>query len=220
MVRIAKRITAVALVAVALFLAWQPLSEFFAIDSCLDSGGSFNYEIHTCDHAVSRPVGSRRSKLNAAPPAVPAYVQAYLDSAGLDYVLPKGRFEPYLSSYFEQQNEAEPWAVADDFNGDEVIDWAGFLRNTQGRIDLVVVYSVDTEYSHQLLTPMGVDEDGVYFGVVLEPLGKVIGFPIEDDDPVPTLSLSNPGVHLIYYEKASVLYYWHDGEFREFWTGD
>lgn len=54
MARKAKRITAIALIAVAPFLTWQPLSEFLAIDSCLDSGGSFNYETHICDNAVSQ----------------------------------------------------------------------------------------------------------------------------------------------------------------------
>ena len=32
-------------------LIWQ----FFAVDSCLDSGGSFDYLWHQCDRAVSHP---------------------------------------------------------------------------------------------------------------------------------------------------------------------
>lgn len=155
----------------------------------------------------------------AAPPALPEYVQSYLDAAALKYELPHGQFESYLKSYFDQQNQAEPWAIVGDFNGDIIVDWAGLLRNKKGRLDLVVVYSVNDEYLHQILSSMGADEDGIYFGVVLEPPGEIHGFPI-GDEPDPIVFLSKPGIHLFYYEKSSVLYYWDEGAFREFWTSD
>lgn len=59
----AKRLTATALVVTALFVAWQPLHESIAIDSCLDSGGSFDYAANACDYEDSHPTGARQSKL-------------------------------------------------------------------------------------------------------------------------------------------------------------
>ena len=107
--------------------------------------------------------------LMAAPPGLPEYVQSYFDAAALDYELPLGKFETYLKSYFDQQNQVEPWAIAGDFNGDKITDWAGLLRDNSGQLDLVVVYSMNGEYSHEVLSSVGADEDGIYIGVVLEP---------------------------------------------------
>lgn len=59
----AKQLIAAALVAFALFLAWQPLHEFLVIDSCLDSGGSFDYDRNVCDYEVNHSAGVRLSKL-------------------------------------------------------------------------------------------------------------------------------------------------------------
>ena len=157
--------------------------------------------------------------LIATPPDLPEHVQAYLDVTALDYELPRGRFESYLKSYFDEQNLAEPWAIVGDFNGDTVSDWAGLLRHESGQLNLVVVYSESSKYVHMVLSSLGVDEDGIYTGVELEPPGEVHGFPI-DDEPNPVVTLSNPGIHLFYYEKSSVLYYWDEGSFSEMWTSD
>lgn len=159
-------------------------------------------------------------QLLAAPPALPEHVQTYLDAAAPGYELPRGQFEPYLRSFFEEDDQTEPWAIVGDFNGDEVIDWAGMLRDEKEHLDLVVVYSVKKKLSHQILTSLGADEDGIYFGVVLEPVGEIHGFPLDDDQPDPVVKLKNPGIHLFYFEKSSVLYYWDQGTFRDFWTSD
>jgi len=49
----AKRLIAAALLTIALLLAWQPLREFFAVDSCLDSGGRFDFVANACDYEDS-----------------------------------------------------------------------------------------------------------------------------------------------------------------------
>ena len=43
------------LIVVAGYLAWQPVSLSFAVDGCLDQGGSFDYETQTCDFETSHP---------------------------------------------------------------------------------------------------------------------------------------------------------------------
>ena len=44
-----------ALFVLALFVAWQFLREPLAVDRCLDSGGSYDYETGACDYEVNRP---------------------------------------------------------------------------------------------------------------------------------------------------------------------
>ena len=39
----------------AIALAWHPVSNALAIDSCLDSGGSFDYAAGVCDLRISHP---------------------------------------------------------------------------------------------------------------------------------------------------------------------
>ena len=50
-----KFIPSVILLAVALLLAWPQAREFLAVYACLDSGGSYNYTVGTCDHQASHP---------------------------------------------------------------------------------------------------------------------------------------------------------------------
>jgi hypothetical protein len=45
----------VLLVAVGMVLGWFEISQFFAVDRCLDAGGSFNYTANACDFTTSHP---------------------------------------------------------------------------------------------------------------------------------------------------------------------
>jgi len=158
--------------------------------------------------------------LPAAPPPLPEFVLAYVNAANLRYELPRARMEPYMREYFESENLPEPWAINEDFNGDDVTDWAGLLRNTNGRLDLVVIYSDHCDYAHKILTSAAVDHGEISTGVVIQPPGRVSGFPFDDGGPVPLVLLKNHGIHLLYFEKASVLYYWDEGSFSELVTSD
>lgn len=159
------------------------------------------------------------STVVAGPSALPEYVQSFLNAEDLDYELPRGQFEPYLQSYLDERREAELWSIVGDFNGDNVVDWAGLLRNDRGRLELVVIYSDCDELSYQVLASVGADDDRIVFGVELKTPGEVVGFPT-DDNPDLVVSLISPGIHLYYYEKSSVLYYWDCGQFSEMWTSD
>ena len=159
------------------------------------------------------------SPLVAAPPLLPENIGAYLHKAAIAYQLPAGSYEPFLKSWFEDHGQPEPWAVSGDFNGDSIADWAGLLRNAEGHLDLVIVYSVDGALSHRVLRSLGIDDDEIYFGVELESPGQKRGFPL-DDGPRPIITTLHPSIHFIYYEKSSVLYYWEDDSFQEIWTSD
>jgi len=158
--------------------------------------------------------------LIAGPPALPDFVVDYLNSKQLGFELPRGQFERYLLEILECQNDPEPWAMSGDFNGDDLSDWAGLLRDREGQLSLVVVYSLHHGYSHKILASLGSDGDSLDSYVVLEPPGRLFGFPLRGEHERPELDLANSAVHLFYFEKASVLYYWADGSFREFVTGD
>ena len=158
--------------------------------------------------------------LIAAPPDLPIFVANYLKRAGLEYEIPQGRYDDDLLSYFEEQNDPEPWAIVADFNGDGISDWSGFLRDREGGLVLMVVYSEGRGFSRQILTPLGLDGDDLYSGVVLKPPGQITGFPLDDSGEIPEITIANPAVHLFYFEKASVLYYWDEGTFLDFVTSD
>jgi len=155
----------------------------------------------------------------SAPPDIPEYVQAYFDTAGLEFELPTGKFESHLKSFLDEQGIPEPWAIVGDFNGDKFADWAGLLRDTNHQLILVVVYSEKSEFSHRVLAPLGADDDGIYTGVELKLPGEVHGIPV-DGKPPPIITLTNPGIHLFYFEKSSILYYWDKDSFNKIWTSD
>ena len=158
--------------------------------------------------------------LIAAAPDLPIFVANYLERTALEYETPQGLFDDNLLSFFEEQNGPEPWAVVADFNGDEISDWSGLLRDRAGGLVLMIVYSERRGFSHQVLTPLGFDGDDLYSGVVLEPPGQITGFPLDDNGEIPEIIIANPAVHLFYFEKASVLYYWDEGTFLDFVTSD
>ncbi len=158
--------------------------------------------------------------LIAAPADLPIFVANYLERTALEYETPRGRFDDNLLSFFEEQNDPEPWAIVADLNGDGISDWSGLLRDRAGSLVLMVVYSERRGFSHQLLTPLGLDGDDLYSGVVLERPGQITGFPLDNSGEIPEITIANPAVHLFYFEKASVLYYWNEGTFLDFVTSD
>jgi len=50
-----------ALLLAAVAVLWPRWSEFWAVDACLDSGGSYNYDTQQCDHEQSHPYKARSS---------------------------------------------------------------------------------------------------------------------------------------------------------------
>jgi hypothetical protein len=54
------RLTGIALLLVAGAIALLPLRTFLAVDSCLDGGGSFDYEKYECDFVENHPLGAPR----------------------------------------------------------------------------------------------------------------------------------------------------------------
>ncbi len=51
-----RRNLGIAIFAAGLALFWAPAQEYFAIDRCIDRGGSYDYAGHLCDFKQSHPV--------------------------------------------------------------------------------------------------------------------------------------------------------------------
>jgi hypothetical protein len=49
------------------WLAWGYGREFFAVDSCLDNSGSFDYVTMTCDHTENHPYSSYSQRHSMVP---------------------------------------------------------------------------------------------------------------------------------------------------------
>ena len=153
-------------------------------------------------------------------PALPDFVEDYIGLVDASYELPQGSFEESTAAWLRDSGQPEPWAVSADFNGDGVLDWAGLLRNEQKHLDLVVVYSYRKYYLHEVLSAAGIDTDQIISGVFLEPPGLVEGFLFNDKFRRSERDLQHPGIHLVWFEKASVLFYWTGSRFADFLTGD
>lgn len=153
----------------------------------------------------------------------PRTIITYIKDHGLGYSNPEGAFDQFLIDFYKQKGVInEPWSVTADFNGDKIDDFAGLMRSTSGKIDLVVVYSSKYGLAHKVLhKDVCEDNKSIYIAVVLEPPGKVHGFPFDNLKPEELVAdLKHPGIHLIFFEKSAVLFYWKDTDFTEIWTAD
>lgn len=52
---------------VGVYFFWPTEDSFFIIDSCLDSGGSYDYERSQCDFQQSHPVGTAKKHFSSSP---------------------------------------------------------------------------------------------------------------------------------------------------------
>ena len=151
---------------------------------------------------------------------IPASVVRYIRDNGLEYEAPRGSVERFWVESYASEGFPGLWSVIADFNGDKKRDFAGLLRKASGPLDLVVVYSTSSGLVHKVLRQdASMDIDSRLPGVILEPPGRVEGHP-SDDVPNGVANLKYQGIHLIYFEKSSVLFYWENDQFKEMWTSD
>ena len=159
-------------------------------------------------------------KVWAESPPLPSFVSEYLIENDAELAPPRGIFDESSLTTYGRKGTTEPWSVTADFDGDGKLDWAGLLRDSNGKLLLIAVYSQDRTYFRVTLAKLGEDEGYLNTGVQLREPGIVHGIPISSSEGLPELRLERPGIHLIYFEKASVLYYWESGGFRELVTSD
>jgi hypothetical protein len=163
------------------------------------------------------------NELFASETKAPNFVDSYIEKYLTNYHFPKGELNTFIRESLAKEGEStKPWSIIADFNGDKREDWAGLLADKDNNIDVVLIYSSNGKYKHSLLQEgVGEDNNAINVGVYIENPGIVKGFPF-DDVPEKDLiaNLVFPGIHIVFYETSSVLYYFSGDQIRELWTSD
>lgn len=112
-----------------------------------------------------------------------------------------------------------------DLDGDGTLDHALFLcRKDTARHDsayaLIIAFG-DQRDTVLDVSPWAEAEGGIGMGLALEPPGVLHHLGGEEGgEPEGSVKLEHPAVTLLYFEKASITWYWRDGTFHKVWTGD
>lgn len=113
-----------------------------------------------------------------------------------------------------------------DLDGDGGADHALFLvrmDTTHRDSSYALVVSFSNGRDTLLASyPWAESEGGIGMGLLLEPpgeLGHLGGEEGEEEIASPVL-LAQPAITLVFFEKASITWYWSSGRFHQVWTGD
>ena len=111
-----------------------------------------------------------------------------------------------------------------DFDGDGTVDHA-LLVSRKDTTDLDSTYAVVIRFFDRdtvLTVEPWAEADGyIGIGLDLEPTGKLGHLGGEEGgEPEGSVELKQPAVTLVYFEKASITWYWNAGSFHKVWTGD
>ncbi len=136
------------------------------------------------------------------------------------------QWDPYWQDQYKADSTGDLRMRTADFDGDGGIDHALFLcRTDTSRRDssyaLVVAFSNGRD---TLLASYGwaESEGGIGMGLQLEAPGDLGHLGGEEDEEViaSPVHISQPAITLIFFEKASITWYWDKGSFHQVWTGD
>ena len=97
-------------------------------------------------------------KVWAGSPPLPSFVSEYLVENDAGLVPPRGIFNESSLTTYGRKGTTERWSVTADFNGDGKLDWSGLLRDSNGKLLLIAVYSQDRTYFRVTLTKLGEDK--------------------------------------------------------------
>lgn len=112
-----------------------------------------------------------------------------------------------------------------DLDGDGIMDHA-FLLSRKDTANRDSTYALVVRFGNDRDTLLSVEPwaeaDGhIGMGLDLEPPGKLGHLGGEEGgEPEGSVELKQPAVTLVYFEKASITWYWKDGSFHKVWTGD
>jgi len=136
------------------------------------------------------------------------------------------RWDPYWQEQYPADSTGDLRQRTADLDGDGGLDQALFLcRMDTAQRDssyaLVVAFSNGRD---TLLAsyPWAESQGGIGMGLALEApgaLGHLGGEEGEAEIPSP-VNLTQPAVTVIFFEKASITWFWSKGSFHQVWTGD
>jgi hypothetical protein len=131
-------------------------------------------------------------------------------------------FDDSMVYYLSRDSISPHWSIITDINGDSISDFCGFLLCNDSLLKLTAIYSKEGGFKDTILRCDTIRQELKLYKYleVLGP-GHIQGFPFDNvPDSETVADLNWPGIHLVFYEASSVLYYWKIGTIHELWTGD
>lgn len=170
------------------------------------------------ERPVTVPDTLAQGPLDPPEPLVPArYVEAW-ELPALD------RWDTYWQEQYTDSTGDLRHRTA-DLDGDGAVDHALLLsRKDTTRQDsayaLVIRFGDDRDTLLEV-APWAESEGGIGVGLALEPPGEMGHLGGEEGgEPEGSVQIVHPAVTLVYFEKASVTWFWEKGSFHKVWTGD
>jgi len=158
---------------------------------------------------------------------IPNEIQEYVSSSMPGYEFFNGRLKLWSRDTYEAD---KPWSIKLDINGDNQIDWVGFLakdlepdsplaKSFIQVLELYCVCSTSNGFTHYLLleSVVAVAKDGSVSAGIYE---RQPGFYDSQVDGQDNQLLLNPSVEYTNFEKSSIIFFWNGSSFEKFWTSD
>ncbi len=158
---------------------------------------------------------------------IPDEIRDYVSSSLPGYEFFTGRLKLWSRDTYEDE---KPWSIKLDINGDNQIDWVGFLakdlepdnplaKDFIQTLDLYCVCSTSYGFTNfLLLESVGAvtKDDSVSAGIYERQPGL---YESQVDGQENQLIL-NPSIEYTNFEKSSRIFFWDGNSFEQFWTSD
>ena len=131
-----------------------------------------------------------------------------------------GFVRSHVESYLPESSYFAGFTL--DFNGDNKIDWIGYLlkeKDKYGKVlDLYCICSNNLEYSHLLMRENAAaqEDKNARYSIHREGWGYKRSLVDGQDD----ITTKYDGVEWYSGGNASIIYYWDGGKVEKFWTAD
>ncbi len=146
---------------------------------------------------------------------IPQKLAAFLKKEMAEWKIPAPKnWGKYWFNEFKTSNNLVNF-VSGDFNCDKQTDYALILADKQENLSIWVFFSKKNSFEKIKLDDFGDISEEIGFGLsVLEP-----GTIKNDWTPKP-VKINCQAIEEIYFEKASIAYYWDKGKFKTITTSD
>jgi len=157
-------------------------------------------------------------------PVIPSWIPERYQE---DWLLPPiDRWDAYWQEQYKADSTGDLRMRTADLDGDDGEDRVLLLvRTDTTRRDssyaLVVSFS-DGRDTLLASYPWAESEGGIGMGLLLEPPGELghLGGEESEEEIASPVQLTQPAITVIFFEKASITWFWSKGSFHQVWTGD
>ena len=136
------------------------------------------------------------------------------------------RWDAYWQEQYKSDSTGDLRQRTADMDGDGGVDHALFLaRIDSSRRDSSYALVVNFSNGRDTLLasyPWAESEGGIGMGLTLEPPGELghLGGEEGEEEIASPVQLTQPAITVVFFEKASITWYWSKGGFHQVWTGD